>query len=93
MFATLQDMLTYTLSSPLGLLTHVGSQPKLLRDSLEEQRYDLEVRIHSGDYFVSLATKLDAISRKLVENPVSIELDQLVDELLFIQTHYKVTKS
>ena len=61
-------------SSPFtGLVRHGRSDTPLVRDSdIEAEwrsvtRLELEVQIRSGDYFVNLATVLDALGRNIDE--------------------------
>ena len=55
---------------------------------------DVHVLIRSGQYFATIATKLDKILKDIRETSVSAktELQKLVEELLFLQEHYRITK-
>ena len=56
---------------------------------------ELELKIRSGDYFVGLATLLDAISLELSDsNQIqSLILQKLIDELLYLQKNYYIVKN
>ncbi len=62
----------------------------LLKDS-DSQDYTIEAKVKSGEYFVTLATRLDEISGGI--NPdKAIQLQMLVNELLYIQKRYKISE-
>lgn len=63
----------------------------LLRDGENTQKKDIDVQIKSGEYFVTLATELDQISWE-VDLKGARQLQDLVDELLYIQRRYKITE-
>jgi hypothetical protein len=46
----------------------------------------------SGDYFITLATRLDLIAQGLKrDSPEQIELEHLVTTLFYMQDHYDLT--
>jgi GTP-binding protein EngB required for normal cell division len=58
-------------------------------DSLE-----IEALVRSGQYFTTIATKLDKVSLELKKENESQKnyLQIMVDELLYVQSHYKIKK-
>jgi len=62
-----------------------------LREGVDDpHKMSLKASVASGEYFSTLATTLDSIqedSRDLCSHP---ELHKLVDELLYLQQHYKI---
>lgn len=53
-------------------------------------RYDS--RVHSGDYFETLATELENISGEIDDEATKMRLTQLIEELVYIQERYKLTQ-
>lgn len=53
-------------------------------------RYDS--RIHSGDYFETLATELENIADEINDETTKMRLSQMIEELVYIQERYKLTQ-
>ncbi len=55
---------------------------------------ETDVLIRSGQYFTTLATRLDKLSDQLKKgDELQVRhLQDIIDELLFIQQHYKIQK-
>ena len=55
---------------------------------------ETDVLIRSGQYFITLAAKLDRLSEQLKEGNEVQEhhLQEIIEELLVIQEHYKIKK-
>lgn len=55
---------------------------------------ETDALIRSGQYFTTLATKLDRLSMQLKRGDEiqKHHLEQIIKELLFIQQHYKINK-
>lgn len=55
---------------------------------------EADVLIRSGQYFTTLATKLDKLSDQLKEGDEIQKhyLQDIINELLFLQQHYKIKK-
>lgn len=55
---------------------------------------EADVLVRSGDYFATLATRLDKLSNQLKKGNEIQEryLQEIIDELLFVQQHYKLQK-
>lgn len=79
-------------------ITHYSSEvfmfvPKF-RDGLSINTEELEAIIRSGQYFSTIATKLDKLSHELKKDnqPQANQIQNLVDELLYIQGRYKIKR-
>lgn len=83
---------TYTLSGFTGAMTHGWRHPKLIKDESIPRR-DLEALVRSGDYFVTVATELDQLSRDATDYEVKIQLENLVSDLIHLQDNYVITKN
>lgn len=82
-----------------GDIMHYSSRtfsatPKLKDGYSQINTDELEPIIRSGQYFSTIATKLDKISLELgKDNEVQIRnIQRIVDELLYIQSNYKIKK-
>lgn len=67
----------------------IGNQGQVLNDGNTQMRW--ESRVHSGDYFTTLATELEDVANHTKDNVVEIRLRTMVDELEYIQLHYNLT--
>jgi hypothetical protein len=83
---------TYTLSGFTGILAHGWRKPTLVKDEAIPNR-ELEAKVCSGDYFVTVATELDQLSREATDYSVKIELENIVSDLIYLQDHYLITKN
>lgn len=89
-------LLSYQLPTFTGL-TNSWGQPALLRDgddtieSWAMQEIDAQVR--SGDYFVTLATRLDELSKSSNDSMVRFPLEEAVSDLIYLQDNYTITKN
>lgn len=83
---------TYTLSGFTGVLAHGWRRPSLVKDEAVPDR-ELEAKVRSGDYFVTIATELDQLSREASDYSTKIELENLVSDLIYLQDHYQITKN
>ena len=88
---------TYTIQS--SEMTHYSSTtfsyaPKLKDGYVTINIDELEAIIRSGQYFSTIATKLDKLSHELKKGnqPQVNQIQNLVDELLYIQARYKIRK-
>lgn len=86
--------LAYTLLPYNNLLSHDSGSILTLRDGHEFDELELQAHIRSGDYFALLATILDEISQDLldVNRHDCLELQRIVDRLLYMQKHYEIRK-
>lgn len=87
-------MTTYQQLALSSLLTHWRA-PRLVRD--QEVRFRCATRVDaevsSGDLFVTVATQLDAISRKTDDYNVKICLENIVSDLIYLQDNYMIVKN
>lgn len=51
-----------------------------------------ESRVHSGDYFTTLATELENVADQTDDEAVKIQLRTMVTELEYIQMRYQLTQ-
>lgn len=64
---------------------------QVLRDGIDPHYEQLVMQVYSGDYFATLATKLDALLQELPpDSSVRFELQQLVNDLIYLQDHYEI---
>ena len=82
----------YQLSGFTGLLRHSWLQPKFARDQ-DESYHELDAQVRSGDYFVMIATALDALSRTSADYETKIRLEAIVSDLIYLQDNYTITKN
>lgn len=83
---------TYQIQSTTGLLSHSWSTPNLVRDDAAAN-LDLEVRIRSGDYFVTLATELDALNTRIDDRQLRAYLEDTISDLIYLQDNYSISKN
>lgn len=82
---------TYALSGFTGVLTH-WQQPKLVKDESVPDK-ELEAKVRSGDYFVTLASELDQLGQEASDYGTKVGLENAVSDLIYLQDHYKITKN
>jgi hypothetical protein len=82
----------YQLSGFAGLLQHGWFRPKFAHDQ-DESYHELDAQVRSGDYFVMIATALDALSRESADYETKIQLEALVSDLIYLQDNYTITKN
>lgn len=77
---------SYTLNS--NLLTFRDHDSKLFN------KEELLAQIASDDYFAMLATTLDEVSQRLesAQHNDYVILEKLINDLLYLQHHYKLVK-
>ena len=85
-------VLSYQLGKFNGILEHGQTKARLLRDGEKVQaKMNVDVQVHSGDYFVTLATMLDNVAEGLSYQKRS-QLEDIVSDLIYLQDAYKITK-
>lgn len=86
----------YTISIIDRLLNHtpLASIPAVVHDGSVYSKEELLAQVASNDYFATLATSLDQISQNLEDCQHSdyIVLEKLINDLLYLQQHYKIIK-
>lgn len=77
---------TYPLSA--NLLTFRDHDPRLF------SKEELLAQLASNDYFAMLATSLDEVSQHLetARHSDYVILEKLINDLLYLQHNYKITK-
>jgi hypothetical protein len=91
--------LNYHSSNFTGLVRHSWGRSSVVRDSDTEIQWrhlpklELEAQIRSGDYFINLATILDALGRDIESYDTRAGLEDLVSDLIYMQDNYTITKN
>ncbi len=85
----------YQIKYGSNIISHSKGIVKISRDGSGNPKLDeLDAIIRSGMYFVTIATKLDLLAHHIKKDSKVEEhqLQDLISELLFIQSHYKIKK-
>lgn len=91
---------TYNLRPSLGLLQHSAlRRVRLFRDGdyaeFEEPDFSntapIEAQVRSGDYFITLATKLDWLGRN-ADLKTRLRLEDIVSDLIYLHDNYSIKK-
>jgi hypothetical protein len=90
----------YQVDSFIGLLRHHPAASPLVRDGVDqvwweqERKLQISMQVRSGDYFATLATKLDQLSQdvKKMDEATAYDLELLVADLLYLQRNYDISK-
>lgn len=90
--------LGYQLPTFTGLIRHGRSKIPFVRDGadvqLQNTKLETDALVRSGDYFVTLATVLDALGQEMKNNyRVRSSLEDLVSDLIYLQDNYTITKN
>lgn len=86
---------TYTMSLPRNILRHLPVPVATVGDYDTLDNPELDASVRSGDYFITLATILEAIAADLPELSIATNsqaLARLADNLYYLQRHYKIIK-
>jgi hypothetical protein len=71
-------------------MQHGIHRPTVVRDLSQDK--ELEAQVRSGDYFITLATKLDSLTRDVSEHTTRLELEDVVSDLIYMQGKYNINK-
>lgn len=86
----------YQLQTFPRIMSHGWQTPNFLRDQEDVQQLpvdlDLEAKVRSGDYFITLATTLDSIGRDVNEYLVRDNIEDIVSDLINLQDNYSIVK-
>jgi hypothetical protein len=90
----------YQLNPFSGIVQHGPFGVSIVQDRTQdawwEQEYQLRIatQVRSGDYFETLATRLDDLSQSVgqYDDGVAAELEQIVKDLLYLQRLYIIDK-
>lgn len=81
----------YTLSTPQRFLTKHGHNLRFLRDGQDSEiEYALDSEARSGDYFVTLATRLDELARQVPDYAARARIEDVVSDLIYLQDRYDI---
>lgn len=90
---------TYCLPNFDNFLIHglQWQRPQTFHDTASEphgRRAELIAQVASQDYFAMAATNLDKVSHhlKAIHHSDYFVLEDLIEDLLYLQSHYKITK-
>ncbi len=86
---------TYAAQLPLQdqhVLSHVEDRLTLLLDGVDERELNqIDAMAASGDYFITLATRLDLLAQSMPRDSAEqIEIENLVLTLFYLQKHYSI---
>jgi hypothetical protein len=83
---------TYTIPTSSRVLSHSWNTPVLLLDGVDKREFNqADAQAASGDYFVTLATRLDMLGQAMPRDSAEqIEIENLVTTLFYLQKHYRV---
>lgn len=86
---------SYAMLSAEEVLDYARSRGWLVSDGDDFDALDLRAQIASGDYFITLATKLDRLRERIfVAYPdEAAQLDELITELLYLQRNYAIARA
>lgn len=77
----------------MSSLAYELSMPVYMLHDQEDDRVWLDSRLESDDYFISLATQLDMISKELSEGSYALLLlNKIIRNLEYLQENYTITK-
>jgi hypothetical protein len=65
---------------------------RFLRDHSESHQ-PIDAQVRSGDYFVTLATKLDQLSKETEDYAVKSKLEDFVSDLIYLQDAYTISRN
>jgi hypothetical protein len=54
--------------------------------------FALDAMARSGDYFVTLASRLDALARTVEGYEERLQIEDIVSDLIYMQDNYQLTK-
>ena len=86
---------TYALSLPLRVISHYRQTTVMVRDYTSQSNPQMDASVRSGDYFITLATMLEAIATDLPELSIATNsqaLMKLAQDLDYLQRHYRIVK-
>ena len=84
----------YSLALPGFVVSHSSQTTLTLCDRADPSEPALDALARSGDYFITVATNLEALASELTEispTAASLTLARLSDELTYMQRHYTLT--
>jgi hypothetical protein len=87
----------YQLPTSIGLLRHGTFANLFARDIETTESYVttsrlLEAKVHSGDYFITLATELDSIGQDIPDYATRSAIEDAVSDLIYLYDNYSISK-
>jgi len=73
-------------------MNHSNFTATFFRDGEVSRKYKIDAEVSSGDYFVTLATRLDQINNRLQEYHLRVEIEEIVSDLIYLQDTYGIIK-
>lgn len=84
----------YQLQTFTGMVSHGWPKVGFLRDTTESQiKLTVDAQVRSGDYFVTLATTLDALAKDVGDYRIRAHVEELVSDLIYLQDNYTIVKN
>lgn len=83
------ESVTYTMPLFSGLL---GKASLFKDEDVQREDRELEVLVRSGDYFVMLASQLDALGRDIEDYGTRLQVESIVSDLIYLQDNYSIKK-
>lgn len=85
---------TYQLQTNDTLWSHTIFKNWFVKDFDNDRIDNLKAEVASGDYFITLATKLDDLSQQLAEiHPAGhIILEKIIEDLSYLQNNYRIKR-
>jgi hypothetical protein len=85
---------TYLLQANDTIWGHGFFKQWFVKDFDTNHLDDLKAQVASGDYFITLATKLDDLSQQLAEiHPAGhIILEKIIADLSYLQNNYRIKR-
>lgn len=89
----MSNMKKYKLPVQGTVVTHYRSIVLMTQDQ-EETLRELDAYVRSGDYFITLATMLEAVLDQAEHDSSAVKpmIDKLIQDLEYLQKHYIVVK-
>jgi hypothetical protein len=83
---------TYAIPTAPSVVTHGWDASRLLLDGVDKREFNqTDAMAASGDYFVTLATRLDLLAQGMRRDSAEqIELENLIRTLFYLQKHYSI---
>jgi hypothetical protein len=94
----MSNTLTYNLRPSAGIIQHGRSRfLRLVRDGDYEEfeepdfsnRFTVEAQVRSGDYFITLASKLDWLGRS-TDHTTRMRLEDIVSDLIYLHDNFSI---
>lgn len=91
------NVTTYAINPLSGLVNHFAGPLGYVCDAdvsdTQQRRMEIDAQVRSGDYFITLATRLDALAQEgVLNNDTAYEMQRLVGDLLYLQHNYEIKR-